>query len=171
MAQETYVTFDCTHSDVDENNNLTFYIDGFPEDENAEGTVIATVTLTDSHDIYTDWHYNSYRLNPQVRKLLYNIMNISIPEMIKERNSQKRENKEAFIKALHNVLSMYSSEYCGINRFEYILDDFGNEWLYVIYDDTAQKRININADSCKAILEDLTEHLPSATWLLPEERI
>lgn len=171
MDKSKYVSFDCSHSNTDKNNNLTFYIDGFPEDENEEGAVIATVTLTKSDDIYTDWHYNGYRFNDDVNRIIKNIINTSIPETIEKRNKDKRENKEQFLDALHKVLSTFSSEYAGIQEFRYVVDDNDNEWLYVIYDKDTQKRININADSCKAILEDFMNKLHTEEWLQEKHRV
>ena len=46
------------------------FIDGFPEDENASGTVIAQVILTKSHDIVVAWHENAYRLDKTVLALI-----------------------------------------------------------------------------------------------------
>lgn len=45
-------------------------IDGFPKDENEEGTVIAQIFITKNGDLVTAWHDNSYRLNDKVIDLI-----------------------------------------------------------------------------------------------------
>ena len=69
---QEYTFFECVYSDKDERGNLTFYVDGYPDHENGEGTVIATVTVTPHNDIYVDWHHNGYRMNDNVLELINN---------------------------------------------------------------------------------------------------
>ena len=45
-------------------------IDGFPEDQDAEGTAVATVYITMHGDIVVAWHHNGYRLNETVCELI-----------------------------------------------------------------------------------------------------
>ncbi len=45
-------------------------IDGFPEDENASGQVVAVVYVTRSGDVVTAWHHNGYRMNSDVLALI-----------------------------------------------------------------------------------------------------
>ena len=77
-----YVTFECVHiadtdlKDSDENKALAYAdIDGYPADENGQGTVICRVWLLREKDgIYpsylVDWHDNRYRNNRQVTDLI-----------------------------------------------------------------------------------------------------
>lgn len=77
-----YISFECTHmdrasqSDPDEHQALVYAdIDGYPADENAEGTVICRVWLMREKDgIYptylVDWHHNRYRMNEEVKNLI-----------------------------------------------------------------------------------------------------
>lgn len=65
-----YVSFENTYGDVDENGNAFITIDGYPEDDNEEGTVIATVFLTPHKDFVVDFHNNGYRLNEDVLNLI-----------------------------------------------------------------------------------------------------
>ena len=60
-----YVSFEMNYETDNEGDDELhrWYIDGYPEDENAEGTVIATVVLTKHGDIITNWYHNGYRLN------------------------------------------------------------------------------------------------------------
>ena len=46
------------------------FIDGYSADEDDEGEVVATVSITDRGDIVIDWHNNGYRMNEVVRKLI-----------------------------------------------------------------------------------------------------
>ena len=46
------------------------YIDGYPEDPNEEGTVIATVVLTKHRDLIINWHDNGYKMNDTVNNLI-----------------------------------------------------------------------------------------------------
>lgn len=45
-------------------------IDGFPEDETEEGSVVCEVILTVHRDIVISWHLNAYRGNPEVMELI-----------------------------------------------------------------------------------------------------
>ena len=49
---------------------MSISIDGFPEDDNKSGEVIAKVWLTKHKDIVVDWHNNMYRMNDTVLKLV-----------------------------------------------------------------------------------------------------
>jgi hypothetical protein len=46
------------------------YIDGYPENPDEEGTVIAKVILTKHRDVIIDWHHNGYRMNETVKNLI-----------------------------------------------------------------------------------------------------
>ena len=70
MEYPDYVSFENTYGDFDEDGNEFITIDGYPADENEEGTVIATVFITPSGDLVTDFHHNGYRLNEEVKKLI-----------------------------------------------------------------------------------------------------
>lgn len=77
-----YVSFECTHidrasqKDPDERRALAYAdIDGYPADEDGEGTVICRIWLMkEKEGIYptylVDWHYNGYRLNEEVKNLI-----------------------------------------------------------------------------------------------------
>ena len=45
-------------------------IDGYPENDNLEGEVVAKVWITKHGDIVVDWHNNGYRLNEQVKNMI-----------------------------------------------------------------------------------------------------
>lgn len=45
-------------------------IDGYPEDINASGEVVAVVYITQHGDIITSWHDNAYSLNEYVLELV-----------------------------------------------------------------------------------------------------
>lgn len=103
-AMQDYTYFECVHSDTDERGNLTFYIDGYPNNEEGAGMVIATVTVTPHNDIYVDWHHNGYRMNDNVLGLINNdiigsviqdIIDIRNGHAISIRTSQTEEPAEA----------------------------------------------------------------------------
>lgn len=48
----------------------SIFIDGFPEDENESGEVVAKVWITKHKDIIVDWHNNMYRMNDVVLELI-----------------------------------------------------------------------------------------------------
>lgn len=65
--------FECVHKEgpsIEEGFITRCFIDGYPADENEEGEVVATVTLTLHGDIIVDWHDNSLRLNQEVLALI-----------------------------------------------------------------------------------------------------
>lgn len=45
-------------------------IDGYPADENGQGTVICNVWLLPNNQFLVDWHHNGYRMNTQVLDLI-----------------------------------------------------------------------------------------------------
>lgn len=77
-----YVSFECTHfaeadqDNPDEHHALAYAdIDGYPADEDAEGTVICRVwLLKEKSGIYpkylVNWHHNGYRMNKSVLELV-----------------------------------------------------------------------------------------------------
>lgn len=77
-----YVSFECVHiaeanqNDPDERMALAYAdIDGYPADEDGQGTVICRVWMMREKDgIYPayliDWHYNAYRCNESVLELI-----------------------------------------------------------------------------------------------------
>lgn len=48
----------------------SIFIDGFPEDANESGEVVAKVWITRHKDIIVDWHNNAYRMNDTVLELI-----------------------------------------------------------------------------------------------------
>ena len=89
-----YVTFECVHiadtdlKDSDENKALAYAdIDGYPADENGQGTVICRVWLLREKDgIYpsylVDWHDNRYRNNRQVTDLIAQVRTVRLKWMM-----------------------------------------------------------------------------------------
>ncbi len=77
-----YVSFECTHfaeadqGDPDERQAVAYAdIDGYPADENKEGTVICRVWLMkEKSGIYptylVDWHHNGFRMDKTVLELI-----------------------------------------------------------------------------------------------------
>lgn len=72
MKEQKCKFFENTYGDKDEDGNDFITIDGYPADENAEGTVIVTIYLTPKGDFVTAWHRNDYRMNNQVLELIEN---------------------------------------------------------------------------------------------------
>jgi hypothetical protein len=62
------------------------------------------------------------------------------------------ENKERFIKALSNALVMYSRT--GVSRLEYMKRN-GFEYVKIKFADGSTKAVDITADSCIAIMNDV----------------
>ena len=54
----------------EEDGNSFIAIDGFPDDENEEGEVVAIVWCTPHNDIVISWNNNAYRLNETVLNLI-----------------------------------------------------------------------------------------------------
>ena len=75
-----YVYFENTYMSVDDNGNDFITIDGYPEDDNAEGTVIAVVFCTPHKDIVVDYHHNEYRGNTIVNELIEQSKQILLKE-------------------------------------------------------------------------------------------
>ena len=65
-----FAYFEDTYSDIDEYGNKFVTIDGYPTDEDKEGTVIVVIYKTPHNDIVIDWHRNDYRLNEDVLKFV-----------------------------------------------------------------------------------------------------
>lgn len=57
---------------VEENEDAlaSIFIDGFPEEANESGEVVAKVWITKHKDIIVDWHNNAYRMNDTVLELI-----------------------------------------------------------------------------------------------------
>ena len=161
MTNIDYVSFEQTHVDTDDNGNIVYYIDGFPADENAEGTVIATIALTPHNDTVINWHHNGYRLNQSVLELI-NTVKTDINKIIAERTYI--ENKPLFIKNMLTLLNQ-TREFADIENLEY-KEENAAEWLYVYYKSHSTKRINISCDSCSAILRDFLRKIDDAEWVL-----
>lgn len=68
------VSFEMAHVEdsacEDDDTVLRYFIDGYPAGEDAQGAVVATVSLTRSGDVVVDWHHNGYRLNGSVLDLV-----------------------------------------------------------------------------------------------------
>ena len=99
MDKQDYVKFECIHiTDADQNDPnerqaLAYAeIDGYPVDENAQGTVICRVWLMKNKEgIYptylVDWHYNGYRENKSVLDLIKQVKT----ELIKYKDNMVEE--------------------------------------------------------------------------------
>lgn len=70
MNNEKMVYFECVYDFVDEYGNDQYCIDGYPEDENGFGKVIATIVKTKHNDIAVVWHDNGYRFNDSVCNII-----------------------------------------------------------------------------------------------------
>ena len=76
--EQPYVYFECTHvegpNQIDEENReaaiACAYIDGYPADQDKDGTVICTVWLTAEKKFIVNWHHNGYRMNSGVLDLI-----------------------------------------------------------------------------------------------------
>lgn len=76
-----YTYFECVHEEgpnqIDDMNKdaaiACAYVDGYPSDENQDGTVICTIWLTTEKKFIVDWHHNGYRLNDEVLGLIANV--------------------------------------------------------------------------------------------------
>lgn len=78
---------DFKQQEAGENDALaSITIDGFPVDEDGEGSVVAVVLLTKHGDIVVDWHENAYRMDTTVLNL--------IKESKEQLKKEYRESKE-----------------------------------------------------------------------------
>ena len=59
-----------TPLESDDDRLFDITIDGYPEDENAEGEVVVVLILTKHNDIVIEWHDNAYRMNENVLELV-----------------------------------------------------------------------------------------------------
>lgn len=78
--------------------------------------------------------------------------------------------KQAFVKQLYELV-VQTPEWADMKGMEYVVDENGNEWLYIIYGPYTQHRININMDSTSSILEDFVKHHSEHDWLPSEQCI
>lgn len=78
--------------------------------------------------------------------------------------------KQAFVKQLYELV-VQTPEWADMKGMKYVVDENGNEWLYIIYGPYAQYRININMDSTSSILEDFVKHPSEHDWLPSEQCI
>lgn len=91
-----YTSFEYVYSEnlsTDETDDCIFkgFIDGHPSDENKEGTVIATVSITYSGDVVVDWHHNAYRSNETVLNLIKEARTDLTNDWVKWANEKERE--------------------------------------------------------------------------------
>ena len=78
--------------------------------------------------------------------------------------------KQAFVKQLYELV-VQTPKWADMKGMEYVVDENGNEWLYIIYGPYTQHRININMDSTSSILEDFVKHPSEHDWLPSEQCI
>ena len=166
-----YTSFECNHSEQDERGNTIYFIDGYPNDENEEGTVIATIILSKHNDLIFDWHHNGYRMNKDVLEIIDNVVKNDIECQKKENLKFTEENKAIFVKEFEKLIKKETSEYSDIDRLDYIKSENHEEYVYVTYNSGAQRRINVSCDSCKAIIEDFVGRINSAEWLMSDKKI
>lgn len=67
------------------------------------------------------------------------------------------ENKAAFVAELGDLLSLHSRE--GIRWLKYYKDSDGFEAVDILFESGAVKTINVTADSCIAIMQDVAKAL------------
>ena len=80
LSKDMMVSFECTFDFIDDDGNKQFCIDGYPEDENESGEVVATVVQTTHGDIAVVWHDNGYRMNETVLSLIEEIKSMCLSE-------------------------------------------------------------------------------------------
>ena len=76
--------------------------------------------------------------------------------------------KQNFVKEMQALLQQ-TDEYADIDSLDYVVEEDGQEWLYVSFKGFSQKRINVNCDSKSAILRDFLFKVDKAEWLMPTE--
>lgn len=82
-----------------------------------------------------------------------------------------KENKADFAKKFHKLISENTMEYSDIVDITYVKDEREEEWLYVSYKSNCQRRINVSASSCSAMMLDFLNNVNKAEWLPPDKRI
>lgn len=86
------VDFENTYRGEEEGNQF-ICIDGYPEDENEQGEVVAMVWMTPHGDIVVDWHDNAFRGNESVLELIED----SKKELLEERKQPENTKPDAGI--------------------------------------------------------------------------
>lgn len=79
-----------------------------------------------------------------------------------------RENKATFVKQLLGVLQQ-TSEYADVTDINYC-DEGDREYIYVDYRSGAQRRVDVSADSCSAIMLDFLTKIGKADWVTPPKK-
>lgn len=140
-----YVSFECTHFVQAEQNNPDEHqavayaeIDGYPADENPEGTVICRIWLMkEKQGIYptylVDWHHNGYRTNEEVKNLI----------------KEAKKDLEQYVKDLKEELCKHAYQ---LYKVRCMLDE--GYTLSLLFDEL-QKKIDSsgNTDIAKALTE------------------
>ena len=80
------------------------------------------------------------------------------------------ENKATFVKKFCSLIKNNTAEYADIIDIRYVNENY-EENIYVTYKNGAQRRINVNADSCAAIMDDFLNKVNHADWVLPPNNV
>lgn len=81
-------------------------IDAYPEDENAEGHVVAKVFLTKHGDIVISWNDNTERMNPTVHELIQNAIQILKSEQTLQQHPAEKAIRDMLAYAENNRIDM-----------------------------------------------------------------
>lgn len=116
MSDKKLVTFEAIHTETEadatkeENFHYRTFIDGYPADENEEGTVVATVTTTLHGDIVTDWHLNAYREIPQAKELVAEVLKEHAAEWKKYCKTQVAKSSRSTYFVTFKVYGYYTAK-------------------------------------------------------------
>jgi len=80
------------------------------------------------------------------------------------------ENKSTFVKKFCTLIKNNTSEYSDIADIRYV-NEAHEENIYVTYQNGAQRKICVNADSCSAIMDDFLNKVGHADWVLPSNTV
>ena len=77
--------------------------------------------------------------------------------------------KKLFIEMLGNFISEFNKitgkgTFDQVKKLEYVKEG-GEEFIYALFEEGMQKRVNITADSEESVLSDFANNIRSATWL------
>ena len=80
------------------------------------------------------------------------------------------ENKALFTKKLFILLSQNTRAYADVTDMTY-RDEPGGEYIYITYNNDAQRRIDVTASSCTGILEDFIKQSHKDNWVHGDQKI
>lgn len=87
MAEKKCTYFECVYGDTDENGNDFYDIDGYPDGEDATGTVVAVVYYTPHKDFVVHFNDRLYADVPAVKELIEQAKD----DLIAERNLDRQK--------------------------------------------------------------------------------